>query len=200
MKKMVLLFLLLPIISIAQSQDVRYELYIKCCMGNVSPNRASIMYGIYKDGEYIGTTDEEYVILPDTGIYKFINEDKSNPDTFVRHFDKYAVYRDTFNLFSMVAQGSVWSPTKKKYEEPKWFCDYCLMNGYIKKHRGSGTMEWEGLYKNGVRLWYKTYDDVGNLIYYTKRNFWGKEKVILDKRREYWDKERSNSKSSEPTQ
>ena len=45
-------------------------------------------------------------------------------------------------------------------------------------------------------IWSKTYRD-GELVYYTKRNFWGKEKVILNKMWEYWRKEDQEKKRSQ---
>lgn len=169
--------------SQASLDSVRYELYVRCCMGEVSPNIYEFNYSVYKDSTFICYLSDP-IMLADTGVYTFVDHD----DRYMRHFDSYGIYRDTFDLFRLVTEVSTWDPQKKDFVNPHWECDGCVMDGYIVKKHKTGAKDWEGFYKEGKKVWYKEYDDEGNLIYYMKRNLWGKRKVVLDERDSYWDK------------
>lgn len=190
MKRLILIFLILfSALCKAQKDSVRYELYVRCCMGEVKPNDFNLLYHVYKDTTYICNTDFDYQItLPDTGCYLFENMDQSKGDSFIRCFEHGGLYRDTFDIYDDITYGLliIDEGNNKVYTLNKWQCNGCDMDGYLKRTFKSGALEWEGLYKKGKRIWYKSYDENGNLIYHTKRNFWGKEKVIIDKRMEAW--------------
>lgn len=155
-------------------KEISLELYVKCCTGDVKPNTEDYGIGIsvYKDSVHIGDSYWDYkVALPDTGIY--VLKTPEGNQKHILHVDNYGLVRDTFDIVYWVED-----LTDKG---PCWMCGWCVMDGLVVRRDENGEIKQEIFLKKGKQIWYKYYQD-RELTYYIKRNFWGKEKVILDKK------------------
>ncbi|MCQ2217750.1 MAG: hypothetical protein MJZ33_04595 [Paludibacteraceae bacterium] len=172
-------------------------------MGDIRANDHNVSFNVYKGSIYMGYFDKTPIVFPDTGWYSFYTDDPIEQDSFIRYFGCYEIYRDTFLTDIDIYETMIWDKKKKKYKTGVWMCDGCIMDGQlIGYYYRPKRLRWEGKYKEGTEIWYKEYDENGNLILYRKRSFAGKEKVVYDKRWEYWrkkDKEKLNSQGAEYT-
>ncbi|NDV67882.1 hypothetical protein D0T66_03100 [Dysgonomonas sp. 25] len=162
---MLLIWILLYSFIELFSQDIQYKLYGKyLCNDSIC---TIDLYSLQKDQFKIYSTNDDLILLPDTGCYMLLTSYTDPRDTIRVNISNFGLNSDTIIIMSIV---EYLSPSKN---QGGWLCCEKKCEGYLVDYYNNGEKRIEGLFKKGRPVgeirYYRINGSLMAIDYYNKK-------------------------------